>query len=148
MVRPDASATQHKIQEFLRRKENGTLAISKTQAAIASYMQPVSLSSNTEGILRYGQVVIVRHAASGAALAALNSMYATPRDDGNTPVSAAPDATSTVRTAFTIVAHDSVKAAPGDAVTYGARFHLRHTGISQRIYTRICSQYSRLHAHM
>ena len=115
----------------MRRKETGDLPLTRTQQIKAAQIAPVALSAPVDGHVSFGDLLVVRHVASGAALSALQSSYNTPRDDGMVVTSAAPQAAPARRNVFTVVPVDASRSGP---LLYGDHFRLQSAATDTELF--------------
>lgn len=110
---------EEKTRQFLDKKSSGELSYMKTAGQIASVTSPVSLSSNSDGRLSIGDVVVLQHTVSEQILSSL------PIPDGDGMSMDCSGATheagpsSMARNTFTVLSADGAQ--QGTPVRYGDR---------------------------
>lgn len=120
---PPCAAGQAQQEELLAKHAAGELSYQASEALLTESRAAAKVSTTSDGFVRVGDVVILRHPASGAAVACLPASYNT--GEADMPVVGCTDKPATSRSAFIIhAAKPGPGALEGDIVKYGDRVRL------------------------
>ncbi|XP_053573657.1 cilia- and flagella-associated protein 161 isoform X2 [Bombina bombina] len=133
---------QDLLKDFLEKREKGELLIQKTSSLKKNVLQKVELSVSKDGILHFGDVVMLLNPENAedtlsntspvygnytlSANPCENALHAKTHLDAPCGVSASPNVKPCARNAFVITSVDG--SADGEPLHYGQNFALRMTG--------------------
>lgn len=121
----DMCLEEEKLSEFSRSQATGSLIMNDLYKKQAVYNKPVGLSYCSDGLLRFGDKVMLGNPASGAVLAVDLSESIFESDTGSLLVTGALNASGPVaRNVFVICPVAKGPGRDGDVVHFGEPFHL------------------------
>lgn len=116
----DIVAREAQHEEMLAKHAAGELSYQASESLLTASRAAAKISTTSDGFVRIGDVVILRHQATDAAIACLPASYNTSETD--MPVVACSDKPATSRSAFIIhAAKPGPGAEEGDIIKYGDR---------------------------
>lgn len=149
----DQLAAEARLAELRAKRAAGTLGGTQRSANMTASQRELALGDTEDGTVRYGDRVVLRHMASGAALCGVPSQLVTPSvgvsPSEATAVAGAPDAGPSVRSAFIVLPGGGGEGAPaalGDQVLFGEGFVLESELAEPK--QRLFSERVSLHAGM
>eukprot|EP00911_Craspedida_sp_UC1_P001042 UC1_evm1s781 len=117
----DLAARDAAHEDLLARHAAGALEHQASERLLEDASAPVPLSETPDGLVRAGNIVLLRHVATKAAVSCLSSYY--PTGDPDMPVTGVPDAPVMRRAAFTVEAVDT-DMEEGRLIKYGDKVRL------------------------
>lgn len=91
---------QEKHGELLAKHAAGELSFQASDALLTASRGGAGVSTTPDGFVRFGDVVVLRHPASGTAVACLTASFNT--GEADMPVTGCPDVPATLRSAFVL----------------------------------------------
>lgn len=126
----DLELEEIKLKDYLKKKETGTLMVTAKQRQLESSLQADELSTSEDGMLHFGQrVMMVNHQSKGCLSA--NPYDQVQKSDAAFMLTTSPVGAPCVRNVFTIERADEHDGFEGDALHYGQNFRLTLSPFSQ-----------------
>ena len=120
----DMCLEEEKLSEFSRSQATGSLIMNDLYKKQAVYNKPVELSKCVDGVVHFGDKVLLGNPASGALLAVDLTESIFESDQGSRLVTAAAAGEPVARNVFVVTPTDKSNAQLGDEVHFGEAFHL------------------------
>jgi hypothetical protein len=112
---------QASLKEFVRKRDNGELGVSRAQSVLSAATANRELTKSADGFVHYGDTVVVVNAETGRSLSYSADALTQPSDDLPCVAAAIPGAEN--RNAF-VIGPNNKGAAAGAVVNFGDRFSL------------------------
>eukprot|EP00931_Biecheleriopsis_adriatica_P041475 TRINITY_DN2369_c0_g1_i2.p1 TRINITY_DN2369_c0_g1~~TRINITY_DN2369_c0_g1_i2.p1 ORF type:complete len:292 (-),score=75.78 TRINITY_DN2369_c0_g1_i2:90-965(-) len=120
----DLELEEIKLKDYLKKKETGTLMVTAKQRQLESSLEPDQLSSSPDGLLHFGQrVMLVNHQSKGCLSA--NPFDIVTKSHTAYMLTTSPVGSACVRNVFTIERADEHDGFEDDVVHYGQNFRVK-----------------------
>jgi hypothetical protein len=119
-----------KIKDYLKKKETGTLIVTAKQRQLESSLQPAELSMAQDGLLHFGQrIMLVNHQSKGFLSA--NPFDTVPKADDAFMLTTSPNGAPSVRNVFELEREEQDDGFDGDCLHYGQSFRCKMMPFSE-----------------
>lgn len=126
----DLELEEHKLKDYLKKKETGSLMVTGKQRQLEESLKSAELSPSPDGMLHFGQMVMLLNHQSRAFLSA-NPFDAVHKTTDAYMLTTSPNGNSCVRNVFELERADEYDGFDDDVIHYGQTFRCRLQPFSQ-----------------